>query len=58
MDLPSDPAILQSYINTLLRDRYPSFEQLADDLDIPMDSLLERLKAAGLEYEPSLNKVW
>ena len=31
--LPQDPNILLSYINTKLRDQYPSLDALCDDLD-------------------------
>ena len=32
--LPQDPNILLSYINTKLRDQYPSLEALCEDLDV------------------------
>lgn len=56
--LPKDPAILISYINTKLRDDYPSLEALCDDLHIDPDRLTETLHAAGFEYDSSKNRVW
>lgn len=37
--LPNDPAILLSYINTLLRDKYASLDDLCASLDIDEDEL-------------------
>ena len=31
--LPQDPVILLSYVNTKLRDEYPSLDELCDDLE-------------------------
>ena len=47
-----------SYINTKLRDDYPSLEALCDDLHIDPDRLTETLQAAGFEYDSSKNRVW
>ena len=43
--LPKDPMILLSYINTHLRDDYPSLDALCEDLDIPRAELEEKLSA-------------
>ncbi len=50
MPLPSDPAILLSYLNMKLRDDYDSVEQLCDDLDIDADAFNRTLDKAGIEY--------
>lgn len=55
-DLPSDPFILLSYINTKLRDRYSSLDELCDDLDVDRASLEARLHAAGFDYIPAANQ--
>ncbi len=52
MPLPSDPAILLSYLNMKLRDDYDSVEQMCDDLDIEPEELNKALDKAGLEYFP------
>lgn len=56
--LPQDPNILLSYINTKLRDLYPSLEDLCDDLHIEKEWLLKRLADAGFEYSDTNNKFW
>ncbi|MDE5786825.1 MAG: DUF4250 domain-containing protein, partial [Duncaniella sp.] len=48
--LPSDPAILLSYLNMKLRDEYDSVEQLCDDLDIDADVFNRAIDKAGIEY--------
>ena len=39
MQIPKDPFILLSYINTKLRDEYSSLEDLCDSLDIDQKQL-------------------
>ena len=53
--LPSDPFILFSYVNTKLRDEYPSLEDLCRSLDIDKDTLLKKLQDAGFSYDPATN---
>ncbi|MDD6890313.1 MAG: DUF4250 domain-containing protein [Bacteroidales bacterium] len=55
-NIPSDPAMLLSFINMKLRDYYPTLEALCDDLDIDSDDLCNRLASIGYHYDPSLNK--
>ena len=54
--LPNDPMILLSYINTQLRDRYPSFFALCDDLQVDAESLKQKLAAIDYEYDEKLNQ--
>lgn len=54
--LPSDPAILLSFINTRLRDNYPSLDALCDDMHLSRPELEKRLAEAGFEYSPEQNK--
>lgn len=56
MDLPNDPFILLSYINTKLRDDYRSLDALCDDLDVDRASLEKKLASAGFEYLPEINQ--
>ena len=58
MDLPQDPAMLMSYINTKLRDIYPSLDALCDDMHLDRHELEERLAKGGFEYAPKNNKFW
>lgn len=57
-ELPKDPAILLSYINTKLRDDYPTLGALCRDLDIDRDWLERTLLQSGFEYSPQRNRFW
>ena len=57
-DFPKDPIMLMSWVNMKLRDFYPSLETMCEDLEIPLDELVEKLSAAGFEYNAQLNKFW
>ena len=54
--LPNDPIMLLSYINTRLRNHYPSLEALCEDMDADREALCQKLKAAGYEYDPARNQ--
>lgn len=56
MDLPQDPFILLSYINTKLRDEYAGLDELCTELDIDKDSLMSKLGDAGFTYMPEINQ--
>lgn len=58
MELPKDPAILLSYINTKLRDVYPTLDALCEDLHIDREKLYETMKKNGFEYSEENNKFW
>ena len=57
-DYPKDPMMLMSWVNMKLRDFYPSLENLCEDLEIPVEDLVNRLSDAGFEYNRELNKFW
>lgn len=40
--IPKDPFMLLSYLNTQLRDYYPSLEALAEGLELDMEELIQR----------------
>lgn len=54
--IPNDPVILLSYINTQLRDHYPSLEELCASLSLGQESLCSKLSAIGYEYSSSANQ--
>lgn len=60
LELPQDPAMLMSYINTLLRDFYSvgGLDHLCADRGIDRSRLEEKLRKAGFEYNERLNKFW
>lgn len=57
MELPNDPAMLFSVLNTKLRDVYPSLAEFCEDNDLETDDLLHRLEENGLVYDASSNRV-
>ena len=56
MPIPTDPAILLSYINTQLRDNYPSLKELAKSLSVDEEEIKTKLSSIGYEYNSELNK--
>lgn len=54
--LPQDPAILLSYLNTKLRDCYPSLDALCDDLQADAGALKRKLAALDYHYDPKRNQ--
>ncbi len=56
MSVPNDPVILLSYINTQLRDFYPSLEKLGDMLDVDIKELQNKLSSIGYKYDASVNR--
>ena len=56
MNIPQDPVMLMSWVNTKLRDEYPNFEALCDDLQLDRRTIEEKLSAAGFEYMPVVNQ--
>jgi len=55
MSIPNDPVILLSYINTKLRDEFPSFEELCKSLDVSDTDIIGKLGAIGYSYDPQRN---
>lgn len=56
MNLPKDPVILLSYVNTQLRDFYPNLEDLCKSLGLDQSQLEQTLRTIGYEYQPSRNR--
>ena len=54
--LPQDPMILLSYVNTKLRDDYPSLDALCCDLDADKEELLRKLEAVNYTYNAEQNR--
>ena len=55
MTLPNDPIILLSYINTQLRDNYPSLDELCQSLDLNEKNIIDKLRAVGYLYDSNIN---
>ena len=58
MQLPQDPFILLSTINTMLRDNYSSLEDLCKSEGIEQEEITKTLATAGFEYSKENNKFW
>ncbi len=56
MSIPNDPAILLSYINTQLRDFYPSLAELCSALSVGESEIRSKLALIGYEYKPERNQ--
>ena len=52
-NLPKDPMILLSVINTKIRDQYHTLDNLCDDLQIDKLELIDILKGIDYEYDES-----
>ncbi len=55
-NLPKDPIMLLSVINTHLRDHYKSLDALCDDLDIDSTQLIKTLSNIDYIYHPETNQ--
>ena len=58
LDMPRDPFMLFSYVNTLLRDHYASLDALCEDMQLDRLSLEGALSEAGFQYNKEQNKFW
>ncbi len=56
MQLPQDPILLMSVLNTYLRDRYASLEALCEDQELDIRDICSRLEAVGFVYQPEQNQ--
>lgn len=56
MSLPQDPIMLLSYVNTQLRDNYPTLEDFCNSVGADRSELEEKLRAVDYEYDAEKNK--
>lgn len=54
--IPNDPVMLLSYINTQLRDFYPSLEEFCKAQDVDAGTVIEKLRTIGYVYDEKMNK--
>lgn len=54
--IPKDPFILLSYVNTQLRDFYPSLDKMCVTLGIDRKELEEKLALVDYRYEEKTNQ--
>lgn len=55
MNLPKDPVILLSFVNTQLRDNYSSLEELCRAFDADPAALCETLEKIDYRYDKESN---
>ncbi len=56
MNIPKDPVMLMSYINTQLRDNYDSLDELVKSLGLNEKELTEKMASIGMKYDAELNR--
>lgn len=56
--IPNDPMMLLSFVNTRLRDIYPSLEEMCAALGVSKAEVTGKLAEAGFEYSRENNKFW
>ena len=56
MNMPSDAAMLLSFVNLKLRDYYSSLDALCDDLGVSQSEIIEKLKTIDYEYDIEKNQ--
>lgn len=56
MNIPNDPVILLSYINTQLRDFYPSLDELCKNLNLKQKELTDKLASIDYYYNEEQNQ--
>lgn len=54
--LPNDPVMLLSYINTQLRDFFPSLKELCASFEVEETELAEKLAAIDYFYDSETNQ--
>lgn len=56
MEIPKDPVILLGYINTQLRDFYPSLDEFCKAKGVEASYVVEKLETIDYVYDEGLNK--
>lgn len=56
MNIPNDPIILMSFLNTRLRDKYSGIDELCEDMGIDREEIEKKLAAAGFVYKENINQ--
>ncbi len=58
MNLPKDPVILVSFINTQLRDFYPSLDELCKANNFSKEEIIDILSSVDYEYDAKSNRFF
>lgn len=55
-NLPNDPMLCLSVVNTKLRDFYKDLDTFCVDMNIEKEKLIEKLKCIDYEYDETTNQ--
>lgn len=55
-NIPKDPVMLLSFVNTRLRDYYESLEELCEELNLSDKEIKEKLAVINYEYDEKKNQ--
>lgn len=55
-NIPNDPMMLLSFINTKLRDEYANLQLLCDDLELNLSDITKKLSSIDYLYNEELNR--
>ncbi len=55
-NLPNDPMLCLSVVNTKLRDYYSNLDTLCQDMDIDKQLLIDKLASIDYKYDAEENK--
>ena len=56
MNLPKDPMLLLSVVNTKLRDQYTSLDALCEDMQADREKMETKLKNIDYNYDENTNQ--
>ena len=56
MNMPNDPVMLLSFINTQLRDNYPTLDELAAAYGVNADDIRNKLGSIDYTYDAESNR--
>lgn len=56
MNIPNDPVMLLSFINTKLRDDYKDLATLCYELELEESAITDKLASIDYSYNPELNR--
>ena len=56
MQLPNNPFMLLSFVNTQLRDKCPSLDDFVKEFDIDKEEIVDKLGSVGFIYNTELNE--
>ncbi len=55
MNIPNDPIILLSFVNTKLRDEFSDLDELCGSLCVSRDEIESKLESVGYKYDKETN---